>query len=1092
MIEQINRMSEIWWNWMWPMFWQVSVLIVVITLIDLVLRKYVWPQVRYALWLLVLVKLLLPPSFALPTGVVSHIRPLVERSVQQPMARDISLPLHMEQTGGSEMVESPAPIETSITTANTAQPRLSWHAITMIGWMVTMLLLMLRLLGRHRMLWRIHYRKGCSRDLPRWLPQLLDNTAEKLHLRQTPQVVFSSTVNCPAVLGIFRPVLLLPARSIERLSQQEVEHILLHELAHVKRRDLPVHALCVLLQIFYWFNPLLILVRRQLQRLRELCCDATVAGILRDKTGAYSQTILRTVEWLVNGPRYHGIGLLGLIEDPHHLRVRLEWLKRKPSRHPSLRIATAFILVATMFAFILPMATAQTSGANTKPATLENTDRSTQSLHEAAAAGNIERARMLIAQGMDVNAKDEKGRMPLHCAAKEGHKQMTEWLLANGADIEARNQALATPLNVAVGHVQPDVAELLIAKGANVMAKDKWNYTPLHACGWDKSPGIVRIAALLIDKGADVNAKTTWDGTPLTDAADGGNVALAKLLIDKGAEVNAACIHGCTTLWHAASSGHRDIVELMVSNGADVNRKDKSGRTPILAAMRSSASGQKEVVEFLMSHGVEIPPVYAAAYLGDIEGVKASLKDGMDINIQGNGFGTLLHIAAAGDQKDVAALLIAKGADIDVKDNQGGTAFHNAVQNGCTEVAGLLIDRGADVNKKDWAANRPLHVAVARKQKAMVELLIAKGADIEAPAGRYGNPPLVSACAQGHRDIAGLLLSKGANIEARNNVGTTPLLQAAYSGQTEVAELLLSKGAKLTTRSYINETALHTAIKRGHRDVVELLLKHGADIRATARGWTPAVMAMRAGQDEQVRFLIEKGANHSPVHVAAYFGDIEKVKSYVAGGGGLDARNPTGQTLLHIAVCADQVKVVKFLLDKGTDVNLQDNFGWSTLHWACAKGRLQIVKDLLARGADLDIRDSKGRIPTLLAAGGNHHDITRLTLDRGADVNSKDHQHYTPLHGACYHGDVELIGMLLARGADVNARIEVNAGPRDGFTPLHMACSRGHVEAVRLLLANGVDINAETYYDGKTGLDFALERGFLELAEVLREHGAKE
>jgi len=381
MIEQINQIAESWWNWMWPMFWQVSVLIAIIALIDFVMRKHVWPQVRYSLWLLVLVKLLLAPSFALPTGIISHIQPLLGRSMQQPVALDRTVPLRMERTTGSEAVESPVTTETRIRTANTAQPSFSWHAIAMIVWMATTLLLMLQLLGRHRTLRRVHCVKDCGRDLPRWLPQLLNDTAEKLHLRQAPQLIFSSTVNCPAVLGIFKPVLLLPARRIEGLSRQEVEHILLHELAHVKRRDLPAHALCVFLQVVYWFNPLLILVRRQLQRLRELCCDATVAGILRGKTEAYSQTILRTVEWLVNGPRYQGIGLLGLSEDPHHLRVRLEWLKRKPSKHPSLRIATASILVVAVFTFILPMAKAEKSNEDNNPAAAESERKPTESLH---------------------------------------------------------------------------------------------------------------------------------------------------------------------------------------------------------------------------------------------------------------------------------------------------------------------------------------------------------------------------------------------------------------------------------------------------------------------------------------------------------------------------------------------------------------------------------------------------------------------------------------------------------------------------------------------------------------------------------------
>ena len=73
MIEQMNHIGQLWWSWMGPMFWQVSVLIVLIGAIDLLLRRWAWPQVRYALWLLVLVKLVLPPGLSLPTSITSPL-----------------------------------------------------------------------------------------------------------------------------------------------------------------------------------------------------------------------------------------------------------------------------------------------------------------------------------------------------------------------------------------------------------------------------------------------------------------------------------------------------------------------------------------------------------------------------------------------------------------------------------------------------------------------------------------------------------------------------------------------------------------------------------------------------------------------------------------------------------------------------------------------------------------------------------------------------------------------------------------------------------------------------------------------------------
>ena len=60
MIEQINHLAGLWWSGTIAMFWQVGVLIILIGCVDLIIRKWAWPQLRYALWLMVLVKLVLP------------------------------------------------------------------------------------------------------------------------------------------------------------------------------------------------------------------------------------------------------------------------------------------------------------------------------------------------------------------------------------------------------------------------------------------------------------------------------------------------------------------------------------------------------------------------------------------------------------------------------------------------------------------------------------------------------------------------------------------------------------------------------------------------------------------------------------------------------------------------------------------------------------------------------------------------------------------------------------------------------------------------------------------------------------------------
>jgi len=75
MIEMLNQLAEQAISFAWPMLWQSSLLIGGLFALDWMLRRKVRAAVRYALWLSVLVKLLLPPSLALPSGISYWLRP---------------------------------------------------------------------------------------------------------------------------------------------------------------------------------------------------------------------------------------------------------------------------------------------------------------------------------------------------------------------------------------------------------------------------------------------------------------------------------------------------------------------------------------------------------------------------------------------------------------------------------------------------------------------------------------------------------------------------------------------------------------------------------------------------------------------------------------------------------------------------------------------------------------------------------------------------------------------------------------------------------------------------------------------------------
>jgi ankyrin repeat protein len=157
------------------------------------------------------------------------------------------------------------------------------------------------------------------------------------------------------------------------------------------------------------------------------------------------------------------------------------------------------------------------------------------SLHEAAAAGEIERVERVIADPtVDANALSADGWTPLHLAAFFGHPKIVELLLANGADVAARstNANGNTPLHAALAANQKMIAGLLIGAGADVDAPDAGGWRPLHLAAANNNLDSMRT---LIAQGADISAANKDGLTPLALAEQKNHREVAALLKRHGA-----------------------------------------------------------------------------------------------------------------------------------------------------------------------------------------------------------------------------------------------------------------------------------------------------------------------------------------------------------------------------------------------------------------------------------------------------------------------------------------------------------------------------------------------------------------------------
>jgi len=154
---------------------------------------------------------------------------------------------------------------------------------------------------------------------------------------------------------------------------------------------------------------------------------------------------------------------------------------------------------------------------------------------------------------------------------------------------------------------------------------------------------------------------------------------------------------------------------------------------------------------------------------------------------------------------------------------------------------------------------------------------------------------------------------------------------------------------------------------------------------------SPLLEAARAGDIEQVKLLISKGADvnakdgrgFTPLHLACF--SVRAVAELlIAQGANMNAKDKNGRTPLHIAAWSGNVEVAELLIAKGVDIDAKANNGWTPLHGACFRGRKVVVELLIAKSADLNVKDNRGQTALSLAKERKYEEIIELLRKHGA------------------------------------------------------------------------------------------------------------
>ncbi len=390
-VETINGAGGAFVDFALPMLVQSSVLVVILLLVDAALRKRVRAVFRYWIWMLVLAKLVLPASLGSPVSIgrwlgdplTAPTVALYELSERQPTAptaeprsvadsvlshdpptflvkpasptEDRYLPAAHPQAAGTQAGMDPEPLSGSVAIPSTPAPApsLSWQGLVLLSWAAVAAALLLLLL------WRSFFVRGLVAQADETSAAMvsdLNQCRRRIGMRREVALKLSAIAGSPAACGLIHPVILIPQHLAPRLAAHDLQAVLLHELAHIKRGDLWINLAQTLLQIVYFYNPLLWLANAIIRRTREQAVDEAVLVAMGEAAPRYPETLVNVAKLAFRKRPGLSLRLIGVVESKSALSARIKHILTRPIPKSAKLGLLGLLAIFIIAVVLLPMA----------------------------------------------------------------------------------------------------------------------------------------------------------------------------------------------------------------------------------------------------------------------------------------------------------------------------------------------------------------------------------------------------------------------------------------------------------------------------------------------------------------------------------------------------------------------------------------------------------------------------------------------------------------------------------------------------------------------------------------------------------------
>ncbi|PFQ46138.1 methicillin resistance protein [Bacillus cereus] len=342
----INVYLPHFFDWLIETSLMASILVGFILCIKILFRNKLTPRWQYMLWIILMIRLLLPwspdSSYSIYSllsysSSVSEVIPKNMPSTENIV--NIESDRKVELESNSKMVTKTS--EPEVKVSSEKQTIFSLYKLALYVWLAGVIILAAITFLTNRRLYS--YIKKQPDITDEQVATVFNRCKQSMKMKKAVSLRLAGKIASPTVFSFFRPKVLLSKKHMKVLNEQQLQYVFYHELAHIKRNDVAVNWIMYSLILLNWFNPILWYAYFCMREDQELACDAyALTFIDKEEQIAYGHTIITLLEHY----SYQAPSLANLSRNKRTLKRRIVMIKKFQKKSYRLSLLGFIVIVA--------------------------------------------------------------------------------------------------------------------------------------------------------------------------------------------------------------------------------------------------------------------------------------------------------------------------------------------------------------------------------------------------------------------------------------------------------------------------------------------------------------------------------------------------------------------------------------------------------------------------------------------------------------------------------------------------------------------------------------------------------------------------